>query len=64
MSPQEMEARLEELRRINRQLHQELQTERQRRQRAANDAQAIILEYSARIARLEALVATLQGGEE
>ena len=64
MTPQEMEARLEELRRNNRQLHQELQTERQRRQRAANDAQAIINEYANKIARLEALVVTLQGGEE
>lgn len=59
-----MEARIMELRLINRGLYQELQTERQRRQRAANDAQAIILEYSARIERLQALVATLQGGEE
>ncbi len=64
MSAVEMEARLEELRRINRDLHQELQTERQRRQRVADDGQAIILEYSARIERLEALVDTLQGGEE
>lgn len=64
MSAEEMEARLEELRRINRELHQELQTERQRRQRVANDAQAIILEYSARIERLEALVDSLQGGEK
>ena len=64
MSPQEMEARIEELRRINRQLHQELQQERQRRHDVANVGQHIINEYADKIARLEALVATLQGGEE
>ena len=64
MNAEEMEARLEELRRINRVLHLEILTERQRRQRVADEAQAIILEYSERIESLGALVATLQGGEE
>jgi hypothetical protein len=56
MSAEEMEARLEELRRLNRELHQELLQERERRQRAANDGQAIINEYADKIAQLEALV--------
>jgi len=64
MSAEEMEARLEELRRLNRELFQELLQERERRQRAANDGQAIINEYADKIARLEELVASLQGGEE
>ena len=64
MSAEEMEARLEELRRLNRELFQELLQERERRQRAANDGQAIINEYATKIARLEELVASLQGGEE
>ena len=64
VSAEEMEARLEELRRLNRELFQELLQERERRQRAANDAQAIINEYADKIARLEELVASLQGAEE
>ncbi len=60
MSAEEMEARLEELRRLNRELFQELLQERERRQRAANDGQAIINEYADKIARLEELVASLQ----
>jgi len=64
MSAEEMEARLEELRRLNRELFQELLQERERRQRAANDGQAIINEYADKIARLEELVASLQGAEE
>ena len=64
VSAEEMEARLEELRRLNRELFQELLQERERRQRAANDAQAIINEYADKIARLEELVASLQDAEE
>ena len=64
MSAEEMEARLEELRRLNRELFQELLQERERRQRVADEAQAIILEYSDQIGRLEELVASLQGAEE
>ena len=64
VSAEEMEARLEELRRLNRELFQELLQERERRQRAANDAQAIINEYADKIARLEELVASFQGSEE
>ena len=60
MSAEEMEARLEELRRLNRELFQELLQERERRQRAANDGQSIINEYADKIARLEELVASLQ----
>lgn len=60
VSAEEMEARLEELRRLNRELFQELLQERERRQRAANDGQAIINEYADKIARLEELVASLQ----
>ena len=56
MSAEEMEARVEELRRVNRDLRQELQTERQRRQRVADEAQAIINEYADKIARLEDMV--------
>ena len=59
-----MEARLEELRRLNRELFQELLQERERRQRAANDGQSIINEYADKIARLEELVASLQDAEE
>ena len=64
VSAEEMEARLEELRRLNRELFQELLQERERRQRAANDGQSIINEYADKIARLEELVASLQGAEE
>ena len=64
MSAEEMEARLEELRRLNRELFQELLQERERRQRAANDGQSIINEYADKIARLEELVASLQDAEE
>ena len=60
VSAEEMEARLEELRRLNRELFQELLQERERRQRVADEAQAIILEYSDQIGRLEELVASLQ----
>ena len=64
VSAEEMEARLEELRRLNRELFQELLQERERRQRAANDGQSIINEYADKIARLEELVASLQDAEE
>ena len=64
VSAEEMEARLEELRRLNRELFQELLQERERRQRAANDGQSIINEYADKIARLEELVASFQGSEE
>ena len=60
VSAEEMEARLEELRRLNRELFQEVLQERERRQRAANDGQSIINEYADKIARLEELVASLQ----
>ena len=60
MSPQEMEARVEELRRNNRQLHQELMAMGQR----LDSAQVMINQLFSDRMRLEALVATLQGGEE
>lgn len=60
MSPQEMEARVEELRRNNRQLHQELMGMGQR----LDAAQVMINHLYGDRMRLEALVATLQGGEE
>lgn len=60
MSAEEMEARLEELRRINRDLHQELQTMGQR----LDSAQVMINQLFDDKLRLQALVATLQGGEE
>ena len=60
MNLQEMEARVEELRRINRQLHQELMAIGQR----LDSAQVMINQLFSDKLRLEAMVATLQGGEE
>jgi len=57
MSPKEMEARMEELRRINRQLHQELMAMGQR----LDSAQVMINELHGERMRLEALVITLTG---
>tara|TARA_Y100000114_G_scaffold149775_1_gene164394 strand:+ start:1172 stop:1390 length:219 start_codon:yes stop_codon:yes gene_type:complete len=60
LSP-EMDARLEELRTINRELHRELIDERRRRQAVADDAQSIILEYAEQIEKLKTLIDRLQG---
>ena len=60
MSPQEMEARVEELRRNNRALHQELMAMGQR----LDSAQVMINQLFSDKLRLEALVDSLQGGEE
>ena len=55
-----MEARLEELRRVNRDIHQELLAMGQR----LNTAQIMINQLFDDKLRLEALVDRLQGGEE
>ena len=60
MSPQEMEARVEELRRINRELHQELMAIGQR----LDSAQMMINHLFTDRMRLEAHLRLLQGGEE
>lgn len=60
MIAEEMEARVEEMRRINRELHQEILAMGQR----LNTAQVMINQLHAERMRLQALVDSLQGGEE
>jgi hypothetical protein len=60
MIAEEMEARVEEMRRINRELHQEILAMGQR----LNTAQVMINELYAERMRLQAMVDSLQGGEE
>jgi uncharacterized coiled-coil DUF342 family protein len=60
MIAEEMEARVEELRRNNRELHQEILAMGQR----LNTAQVMINELYAERMRLQAMVDSLQGGEE